>query len=459
MLKKGLALLLCLLLLPVASLAEAVEGVRFRLTFDMDETAYPSDVADIMPGIADLLDILAVEGVYAEEEGFFDLRAGVTLNDVARARADVHLFGVDAFWNIQSPLLGSETLTVGMLAMLEFAIKGYSHLEIPLQRAAILLSPYVHTSGLATLTAIAEPVLFAKQGSRKITRDALVKMARSIASTAAEDRAFRYWTEAMFMESGYDDDAFGLTAQLADWIESFVPQAGISVTADDQSEVWTAGSLTLARREMDQSGAQNLTVTLPPLPDGLTITFDSAMQPDGDLCHGSFNLLAVDGDGEIVARLHADGSLPVALPVTRPFSITWEAEGAAIGGEGVHLYFEGEPTDGGVILRQMVPGTDRVMLAVTAELDTVPTEFEHVADAGGVELLSVNGDSLTALMERIFSPLVRGLLPLIAQAPASSCQTLMDLLESSGVFGLLTADIVDDDSWGGDDWDDWDEDW
>ncbi|MCH5286866.1 MAG: hypothetical protein J1E43_05565 [Christensenellaceae bacterium] len=456
MLKKGFALLLCLLLLPMSSLAEAAEGVRFRLTFDMDESAYPADVADIMPGIADLLEILTVEGLFAEQDGFFDLQADVTLNELERTRTDLHVFGVDKFWNIRSSLLGGEAVSISMPAMLEFAIKGYSHLGIPLQRAAILISPFVHSSGLQALTLIAEPVLFAGQGSRKISRDTLIKTARAMAEAASSDRAFRYWTEAVFMETGCDDDVTGAIAQLPEWIESFVPRDGVSVKVTDDSEVWTAGSLTLARRETDQSGAQVLSVTLPPLPGGLTITFDAATQPDGDLLHGSFDLLAEDGDGELFLRLHADGSLPVALPVTRSFSLVWDAEGRAVGGDGVHLYFEGEPTDSGLMIRQMTPNRDAVMLTMTADLSTELTVFDHVVDAGGVELLSLNGDTLTALMERIFSPLVRGLLPLIAQAPASSCQTLMDMLENSGVFGLLTANMADEDDWN-EAWDDWDE--
>lgn len=455
MFRKALSLLLCLMMLPVAALADAADGFHFRLTFAMDETAYPAEVRDIVSAIADLAEGVTLEGVYAELDGYFDLQADLILNGQERTRTDLHLFGSEAHWNVRSSLLGNETLTIVMVSLLEFAIKGYSHLGIPLQRVLILASPYVHLSGVRALADAAQPMLFSSNRSRTITRSTMVKAAEAVAAAAEDDRAFRYWTDALFMETGYDTYVHGLPAQFPDWVRSVVPSDGVKVKITDQSQVWTAGKLTLARWETDLFGAETLSITLPPLPDGLTVTFDSAIQPDGDLTHGSFDLLAVDAGGEVLVRLHADGSMPSALPVTRPFSMTWEAEGLAVGGEGVHLLFEGEPADGGMIIRQVDPATGAAMLTVNAELSTATVNVEAIGHAGGVELLSVNGDSLSELMTNIFSPLVRGLLPVIAQAPASFCQTLMDLLESSGVFALLTDGLSGGDGWG----EEWDEEW
>ena len=456
MFRKALSLLLCLMLLPAGALCEAADGFWFRLTFDMDETAYPAEVRDIVSAIADLAEVLTLEGVYAGLDGYFDLQADLVLNGQERTRTDLHLFGSDAHWNVRSSLLGNETLTIVMVSLLEFAIKGYSHLGIPLQRVLILASPYVHLSGLSALIDAARPLLFSSGRSRTITRNTMIRAAEAVAAAAEDDRAFRYWTEALFMETGYDLYMHGLPAQFPDWIRSFVPSDGVKVRVTDQSQVWTAGKLTLARWETDLFGAQTLSIALPPLPDGLTVTFDAAIQPDGDLTHGSFDLLAVDAKGEVLLRLHADGSLPRALTIMRAFSLTWEAEGLAVGGEGVHLLFEGEPADGGMTIRQVDPVTGAAMLTVHAALSTAAVNVEPIGHAGGVELLSVNGDSLAGLMTNIFSPLVRGLLPVIAQAPASFCQTLMDLLESSGVFALLTDGLSGDDGWG-ETWDDWDD--
>lgn len=443
MLKRTLAILCCLLWLPVAALAQAAEGVRFRLTFDMDAAAYPASVADAMPGVADLLDVLALEGTLARADGGFDLNSSLTLRGRERSRTELRVFGQEGRWHIRSPLLGGETLTVDLIELAEFAVKGYSHLGIPLQRVAILM-PYVHKSGVAALVDAARPTLEGN-GSRVISRDAVRKLAALLAETAAGDRAFRYWSSALFIETGYEELLINALSALPEWVDAFVPPDGIQVTVTDGGEVWAAGDVTLLRRETDRSGVQTLTLTLPPLPDGLTLAFDAALQPDGDMRHFSVDVSATDGDGETLLHAHATGTLPAAMPFSRPFSLSWVAEGVMIG-DGAKLYFEGEPTPEGLVLRQVATDTGAVMLTVNAALEPCQANFAPEEPAESVAVLNLNDDSLAALMERIRRPLVRGLLPLIACAPASSCQTLMDLLESSGIFGMLTNGMAEEES-------------
>ena len=436
MLKRALALLLCLLLLPVWTLADAAEGQRFRLTFEMDADAYPADVRDITPGIADLLRELTIDGTLLTDGSKFDLQAELLLGDQERTRTALRLFNNLNTWYLASPLLGDVVLSAYMPALLEFCLKGSTHLGVPFQRVAICL-PRVHTDGVASLVSAASPVLFAREGSRSVRRSDVISLAHRLAELAETDRAFIYWTQGIAAETGYNWVIMDAVAQLPAWVESFVPGSGLTITVNGSLETWTAGSLTILRRETDLSGAQSLSVTLPPLPDGTTVTFDAAMQPDGGLIHGSFDLLVTDAAGDTVARLHADGSLPASLPVTRPFFLVWEAEGPAVGGDGVHLYFEGEGDGQTVTVRQLTPDRSAVMLTVTAALEPARGELSPLPESA-VALFSVETSSLNALMQQIISPLVRGVLPLIAQVPASACQTLMNLLEDSGIFDLLT---------------------
>lgn len=459
MLKKGLALLLCLILLPVWALA--AEGQHFHLTFEMNADAYPADVQDIMPGIADLVNEVTLEGTLLTEGGEFDLRAELTLSGRERTRTALQLFSTAEVWNFSSSLLGDTVVSANIPAVLEFCMKTYSHMGVPLQRVAIWLVPPVHTYGLNAVTGAARPVLFAQEGSRTVSRDALMELAGKLADIADTDMPFRFWAQGLAMESDHDWVILDAMMQLPEWVESFVPDSGIEITVDETSETWVAGDVTLLRRETNLSGAQQLTVTLPPLPDGTVLTLDAALQPDGDLLHGSFELVVIDGWDELMLRLHADGSLPASLPVTRPFFLTWEAEGAAVSDEGVHLYFEGEGDGHTVILRQLTPDHAATMLTVTAALEPARGELTPKPDPEhDVGLMNLESSSLRALMQRIASPLVRGLLPLIAQAPASSCQTLMNLLEGSGIFSLLTDGFggdAEDDEWDEDEA--WDEEW
>ena len=461
MLKRLIALLLCVLLLPVGAFADPAPALNFRLSFDMDAEAYPDNVRDIMPGIADLLNELTIEGLLTGLDGYFDLRADVLLRGLERTRTDIHLFGTEEIWHARSSLLGNETLSFVMYTLLEFALKGYTHMRIPFQRVAILVEPYVHTSPFSSFANTANPVLFEKEGRRTISRKALNEMALKLQEDVETNLYFRSWAQAMAMESGYDDYLMDLIRRLPEWLATFVSKNGITVTVDDVSETWKADKLTLAHLETDQSGAQAISITLPPMTDGSVINFDAALQPDGDLTHGSLDLTIDDAEGSTLLKLHADGSLPVALPVTRAFSFAWDAEGPMVGGEGVHLRFEGEPTAEGVVLRQLTPDLSAVMLTVTAELKTTQVDFTPDSAGDSIYAFSVDTNTLSDLVNRIASPMVRGLLPLIAQAPTSSCQTLMDLLEDSGVIGLLTDGFTSaEEDWESSDWgDDWEDDW
>lgn len=462
MFKRCLALLLCLFLLPAGALADAYTGpsVIFDLRFDMDPEAYPASMKQIAPGVADLMNALTLEGQFTEADGRFELTTDLLLSAMERTRTHFRVFGSEANWHIQSSLLGDETLTVTMENLLEFALKADSHLGVPLQRVAIWASPYLHTHPLDKVIKGVKSVLFAEEGARTVAKDDLMELALLMREHADSNVYFRIWAQAVAMETGYDEYLMDLMYNMPDWVETYVPESGLTVTVDDASQTWTTNALTLLRWETDQSGAQMLSFALPPLAGEGAITLDAALQPDGDLLHGSLDLTIDDEEGETLLSLHADGSLPAALPVTRAFSFAWDAEGPFVGGDGVHLRFEGEPTATGVVLRQLTPDLSKVMLTVTADLEATEAEFTPKLEGDPFYVLSVNSDSLNELMHRIASPMIRGLLPLIAQAPTSSCQTLMNLLEDSGVFAMLTDGFSGDgDGWDNDWDDDWDEDW
>lgn len=73
----------------------------------------------------------------------------------------------------------------------------------------------------------------------------------------------------------------------------------------------------------------------------------------------------------------------------------------------------------------------------------------NAADMVGVNLLSVNDTTLAELMQRILEPLIRGGLPLLANAPAAGVQSLMDLLSDSGILSMLAGGNADGSEDGG----------
>ncbi len=454
--KRFLAMLLCLCMLPAAALCEGF-GTTFRLDFDMNAAAYPEDVREVLSGIADLINAITLEGVFELQDGYFESDFDFLINDSERTRTPIRVYGDKANWIFRSPLLGNETVFLLMDGMLEFAMKGNAHMEIPAQRAATLISPYVHAHGVGDIWAVMKPVLFAKEGSRTISASKLKAMAKDV-TVAADGRPFRYWAAAMARESGYEYEIRDALADAPAWLSSVLSSKGISVKVTDTRETWTTGKHTLFERTFSLEDAQTFKLTLPPSTNGYAITAEGAFQQSNGLFHGSIDVLIIDAWEGVVLELHANGTLPTAFPVTRSFSLTWDADGMAVGGEGVHLYFEGRGTGDTITLTQMTPDMEQAMFTLTLSgLEEIEASVEPYTDLG-LCLMTVTSETLAELMRSIAIPMVKGLLPILAEAPASACQSILDLLEDSGIFGLVTDGLLSEDDWAEEDWEEWDED-
>ena len=454
--KRFLSLLLCLYMLPAAALCEGF-GTAFKLDFDMNAAAYPEDVREVLSGIADLINAVTLEGVFEVQDGYFETNFDLLINGAERTRTPVKVYGDKASWIFRSPLLGNETVFLNMESMLEFAMKANAHLNIPAQRVATLITPYVHTHGLSNVWAVMEPVLFAGEKSRTISAAKLKDMANDIV-VAAEGRPFRYWAAAMGRETGYEYELRDAMTNAPEWLSSFLSSKGISVKKTDTAETWKTGKQTLFERTFSLEDAQTFQLSLPASTNGYTITAEGAYQFADDLLHASIDLLITDAWEEVVLDIHANGSLPVSFPVHRSFFLTWDADGTAVGGDGVHLYFEGEGTSDTITLRQMTPDMEQTMLTLTLSgLEEMQPSVEPYTDPG-LCLMSVTSETLSELMHAIIMPMIKGLLPILAEVPASACQSILNLLENSGIFGLVTDGLLSEDEWSEEEWEEWDED-
>ena len=118
------------------------ERVTFRLSADIDPVQYPAQERKLAQGLKSLFRLLTVEGDVVASDGSFDARIDLGLTNAPEKTATrIRFFGLDSHWGIQSTTLGGETLMVNQLAWLEFAIKAYNHLDLPLQRVFLWLSP------------------------------------------------------------------------------------------------------------------------------------------------------------------------------------------------------------------------------------------------------------------------------------------------------------------------------
>lgn len=438
------ALLLCLCLLtPCAALAEEdYTGRRFYLEAQMDASAYPARQQAVLSGIADLVNRLSFEGELDRSfDGSFDLTGDLLLEHAEETRTPLHLYGTAAYWGLESPLLSDQALMFNMDALLEFAMKIYFHMDIPLQRVALFLTPYAHTSAFAAMFSEWQTVFGAAEGTRTISKDDVMTLAQQLANIASTDRTFLYWVKAVALESGYDEAIMNAMETLPEWMDSLVDEEGVSITVKGPTETWRAGDTTLFTHTIAENRRDTWALTLPPTPSGYQLSASYS----GDESGASFTFsLRVDSEDEgtvLDARIAAD-SLPLSLLVTAPFSLSVDLLGTAVGDEGFHARFEGDGSDGAFTLRQLNPETSAPMLTLTGSLEACTPNVKPVysqSTVQGVTIFSLNDTTLAELLSHVKESMISGLLPLLRHVPASSFQSVMDLLEDSGVLSAVAA--------------------
>lgn len=407
------------------------ERVTFRLSADIDPVQYPAQERKLAQGLKSLFRLLTVEGDVVASDGSFDARIDLSLTNAPEKTATrIRFFGLDSHWGIQATDLGGETLMFNQLAWLEFAIKAYNHLDLPLQRVFLWLSPYAHTSAWAGVRqSIAD--LAAQETSGRLENTALIACAEEIARLSEDDRALYYYIEAFGLESGTDADIFDALATLPEYVEANFPD-GLSIEHTENGISWQNGEETVFSYA-DADGTQVVSLHLPDLVD-----FSATLRRDALLFTGA---LSLQSD---VLNADVSFSLPASYPVTLPFYAQIDADGMMTGDDGIHLAFEGEAQGDTVIIRRIQPDHSATMMTLTVKVIQVAEGTVKYApeDVQGTNVLSVDGPALAELMGRIGKPMVRKVTQWLAALPAELVQGAMDAMEDSGLLGTLTDAIL-----------------
>ncbi|MGN0746626.1 MAG: hypothetical protein ACI4ML_08120 [Aristaeellaceae bacterium] len=459
--KRLTALLVCLcLLVPCLAGAEGVHAVRFTMEAEVNPDAYPEEDRALMTALAGLIDMISLEGTFEyNDENSIDLNVQMLLEQAEETRTTFRLYGCENTWALQSSLLGDQQLFFPLTSLLEFCMKAYFHLNVPLQRVGLLLTPYVHKDAFATFTSLWDSVMNARTGSRTIAREDVLDLAARISEAAWTDRAFTYWVMAVALESGYDTAITDAFTGMRAWADSFLDEDGVTVTVAGEDQTWSTGGTTLFSRTV-RDGWTTLSLSLPASPDGYVLSGFLTMRNTGAILNADARLtVTLEGESILDLRFSAD-DLPMVIPAAGPFAFTWDATGAAVP-EGFRLRFEGTSVDGAFTVRQLDAATGETMLTlrgIAAPGQNVSPLNWTAKDLNGLAFFSVSDTTLSQFAADVLPTFAKGVLPLLAHAPVKACQTLMDLVTGTGILDLMTSsttrlDSVDEESYIGEaDW-------
>ena len=361
--------------------------------------------------------------------------------------------------------LGDAQLVFDNQALLEFALKMYHHLGLPLQRLAVLW-PFAHENALQGAWELLSPL--ALRGEGPVTKAELMALAENLAALPEEDNAFYFWTLALGAETGYDETLRAAFAGLPAWVEEHIPEEGLTVTrSEDSADTWEADGVPLARVRQTADEAEYV-LRLPALVGGADLAFSASRGAEGrGELHLSIGeegaLLQVDinADGlqnpagafRVSLRLSGEMAGHLSAPVFDDQGL-WRAVSLPEAG-GLALDIEG----GANTIKVRTGG--HTLLTVQYALTDVQPDYDFIplwVSGDAIHLFMLADASFADFISRISRPAFSTLIPVIAELPASFVSAVMDLADSAGVMSMLSGE--EDSGWEEDEWDEeWDEEW
>ena len=411
-----------------------------ELTFET-----PLDASDAsFDALLHFLDELKIGYAYAEQDGCFDLYTVLQLKDAPRTATDIVLYGTPAHWGLWVPKLGETRLMLNNEAMVEFGLKMWNHLSLPLHRPA-LLYPWVHEAALAKPKAAWDMIFHASEGTRAIPYEALLSLAEELAELSENDAAFSTYLSALGEATGLGESLTAVFWSLPDWIGEEFPD-GLVITEDERGERWQAAGTEdpeYAYTPYERTPDGGWRIYGLGLLGGDTVSLERKSEGDGF----SLELCAGDGSGTLHAVLTADA---VSLQRLRHASLT--LSGDALAGRifpcvsSKHIasepMAEGDEriytlTSNGSRLTLADGSGNNLLVIHNKAISYTPDRWPAYLDIEiqGVNFFSLNDSSLEELVHTLLIPAVKAAVPVIAAAPAESVAALMNWAEQTGLLG------------------------
>lgn len=294
-LKRALAVILCLCLIPVCSLAEEptthtasdspVYRSDFTLRLGLNADGFPKGTATDYKAWEEYLSKLSLRGVIDTQDMleefsrvYFD--GGLYLNE--KKALPFTYDGYYSFRYIRSPALAGASVHFQMWNFLEFMMKPYYFMELPTQYLALLMYP---EASQALGKDYYEPILnsLGGEGTRAIPYETLESLALELDEIYVNDEfdCYRlyYYITCLLIDLGASEVTYEKLGCLESWLEWLDPdREGLQITADGRGgESWVIGGREVFTRS-DENGGTHWTLSLPDEED-YTLVFDWSRAP------------------------------------------------------------------------------------------------------------------------------------------------------------------------------------
>ena len=270
--RRALALLLALCLLPAAALGEAaslaeewpvdssaVTRADFDLRVQLHADAFPADGLTDYRGWETFLSKLRLSGVidlqrFPRPNNRMYMEAQLLLNDRELTR-----FSFEDYWGfryVRSPALCNRSIHFQMNNYLEFMLKPYEYYELPTQYIALLTYPEVTAYLAECYEDVLTPYLHG-EGNRTVSYDDLYQMCQKLDTVMTDAKAEQsyFFLLALLIDLGMADQVYDGLSYLEDYLDWLDPeQEGMTITAQGDTDRYEVGGHVLFTRTRGENG-------------------------------------------------------------------------------------------------------------------------------------------------------------------------------------------------------------
>ncbi len=446
--------LACVLLLGSCAIAgdAGVFSYDFDLRFRLNANLFSFRQREHMQGYADLLDLLEFRGnlSWNQETECSDLYLEIIPQSNPSSAVSVRIWGIPTMHRVTSPLLGDKAACFNPGAFPHFAVSARDVFQVPLPYLA-LMNPQTTATAFRSLAEIWEDRAgrITKNGS--ISYNKVKEIAEDWTAQLEMTSKISDWIQAL-TDPSYDDglarqDLNTLPQQLLDAAD----RKPLTVTNENgTTRIRNAAGIVLWER-MESESEVSCILNVPEEAARYIPSFSARKETAGGVV--SFTLNAGWNCAEETARtdpetgaaakrldlcVEAKG-LPAALPAETAFSGLFSQKGTIL--PVFSFLMNGSTKENGTV-RIALTFADNPDAGefFSCEGTVTPATHEEPMDYtwGGLEtdynILNLSYSAQGEMIDAIKRPFVLGMIDFLYELPASSCQSVMDDLEDSGIL-------------------------
>ncbi len=462
--KKLLALFVCVSLLPAAAFADeneyadiiagANDGTPvtrsdFELSFRFNADGFPEDGLMHYSDWETLVDKITLRGTmqsqnFPSTDDRVYVDGGVYLKDKLTVPFEYDAYGNLRF--ISSPALKGDSLFFHMGNFFEFMLKPYKYINLQTQNAALVLYP---EAWIKMWEVYSEPFIAAlgAEGSRTADYDTLYELCDTLNLIALEDEGNRvyFFATSLMTDLGMTWTALeklGCWENLLDYLDP--DKQGLVITQTETAETWVIGTTTVFEKTVSDDGTA-FRIELPD-PDGYVFSIDVRKTAEEITAE-----LLILLEGEEYYRLNAGvEGLPAEDDLTAEGTLWADITGDALYQDiaPIRMQFayertaQSKPYDLKVDIDFLHPETEmpHLGLSYTASVDEVPaTELvqKEYDDETFADFFSLNEMLLSEHIDRFKHTVVLAAAPFALEVPAGVISDVIAFMEYNGLLGLF----------------------